>query len=485
MPLLRSNLKFVMVGMALGMIGTAVYPAVLSGFTGSDMDVSQQAIPLHVPEREPVARHLPEVTIDAMASTANLSSAHAVVHLGSMLSDHDAGSIEDATSYDSYDLGDEPVQSESEWEEYVLGRGDLLSDIWGKDLGLPIGTLYRLLGDTQNKRLLSRLRPGQLIQWRTDEAGYLTNLRIWYDRAQGVEWAREANGWDFSRQELQTGREISHMVIQARLDSSISETLARQTDLSRRDAANLANLLDRHMPVRARARAGDVFTLLVERETLPGDTEPLEIRLLAFEYRGEHINLSAARHSDNRFYSPDGYSLLPPFDRQPFSGNYRISSHFDLRRPHPITGRVAPHYGTDWAMPVGTSILAPADGRVVRVASHPNAGRYVVIEHGQGYTTRYLHLSRSLVRPGEWVHRGQRIALSGNTGRSTGPHLHYELHVSGRPVNPMRAELPNSDRLAGEELQRFTMVSAALLAELRQAGESRSVAMLPFSELAM
>ena len=76
-------------------------------------------------------------------------------------------------------------------------------------------------------------------------------------------------------------------------------------------------------------------------------------------------------------------------------------------------------------MPIGTPVNAPADGRVTRVENHPYAGRFIVIEHGQGYSTRYLHLHRQLVSVGDTVERGDRIALSGNTGRSTGPHLHY------------------------------------------------------------
>jgi murein DD-endopeptidase len=79
-----------------------------------------------------------------------------------------------------------------------------------------------------------------------------------------------------------------------------------------------------------------------------------------------------------------------------------------------------------------------------------------VIEHGGKYRTRYLHLSKALVRKGQRVTRGQVIALSGNTGRSTGPHLHYEFHINGKPVDPLKADIPMSSKLANQDLRTFT-----------------------------
>jgi murein DD-endopeptidase len=143
---------------------------------------------------------------------------------------------------------------------------------------------------------------------------------------------------------------------------------------------------------------------------------------------------------------------------------------------------VAPHNGTDFSMPVGTPILAPADGHVVQVDTHPVAGRFLVIEHRQGISTRYLHLQKALVEPGQQVTRGTRIALSGNSGRTTSAHLHYELHMSGRPVDPMRVELPHGERLSGAELALFQLTAQPLLAQLLEVAASRQVAMQPLRD---
>lgn len=89
------------------------------------------------------------------------------------------------------------------------------------------------------------------------------------------------------------------------------------------------------------------------------------------------------------------------------------------------------------------------------VRNHPFAGNYVVIEHGSKYKTRYLHLSKILVRKGQKVSRGQKIGLSGNTGRVTGPHLHYELLEHNRPVDAMKANIPMASSVPSKEMKSF------------------------------
>lgn len=105
-------------------------------------------------------------------------------------------------------------------------------------------------------------------------------------------------------------------------------------------------------------------------------------------------------------------------------------------RVNPFTGREEFHTGIDISNRLGTPIIAPADGRVEKVWSDPFLGLAIKIDHGYGIETIYGHLDAVLVKPGQKVKRGEKIALMGNTGRSTGPHLHYEVHVRGRPRNP-------------------------------------------------
>ena len=119
-----------------------------------------------------------------------------------------------------------------------------------------------------------------------------------------------------------------------------------------------------------------------------------------------------------------------------------LSSNFSSMRPHPVLNEARPHEGIDVVAPIGTPILAPGAGVVLSAQRETGYGNTVVIDHGHGIITRYAHASRLLVRVGERVQRGDRIALVGNSGLSTSPHLHYEVHVNGKPVNPMRYVLP-------------------------------------------
>ncbi|HET9822275.1 MAG TPA: M23 family metallopeptidase [Burkholderiaceae bacterium] len=126
--------------------------------------------------------------------------------------------------------------------------------------------------------------------------------------------------------------------------------------------------------------------------------------------------------------------LLVP-STQPVEGP--VGSGFGFRID-PFSGRSALHTGLDFPADVGTPILAAAGGMVVAVDTHPEYGRLLELDHGNGLMTRYAHLSKTLVKAGDLVKRGQPVAQVGNSGRSTGPHLHFEVLVNGVPQNPAR-----------------------------------------------
>ena len=149
--------------------------------------------------------------------------------------------------------------------------------------------------------------------------------------------------------------------------------------------------------------------------------------------------------SNNKYYDEKNFRSKSSgkFSRYPIAGQIRVTSQFNPHRRHPVTGKIRPHNGTDFGVPVGTPVYAPADGVVERCTYQSAAGYYIVIKHQGAYSTVYMHLSKILVKPGQSVKANQRIALSGNTGRSTGPHLHYELRINNVPVNAMKVTLPS------------------------------------------
>lgn len=127
---------------------------------------------------------------------------------------------------------------------------------------------------------------------------------------------------------------------------------------------------------------------------------------------------------------------IPPTYIKPIAGG-RVSSNFGSRSA-PTKGASTNHKGVDWAVPIGTAVVASNAGTVTKAGWASGYGYAVYIRHADGRETRYAHLSKVLVKAGQTVSQGQRIALSGNTGRSTGPHLHFEIRINGTAVNPLK-----------------------------------------------
>ena len=132
----------------------------------------------------------------------------------------------------------------------------------------------------------------------------------------------------------------------------------------------------------------------------------------------------------------------------PFTGQYRVSSEYGYRSA-PTAGSSTDHKGIDYAMPVNTDILSSIAGRVAAAGFNSSRGNYVIIDNDSGVSTLYQHLNSILVKAGDTVRQGQLIAKSGNTGTSTGPHLHYELKINGQNVDPA-LYLQSYDQISGD-----------------------------------
>jgi murein DD-endopeptidase MepM/ murein hydrolase activator NlpD len=169
-----------------------------------------------------------------------------------------------------------------------------------------------------------------------------------------------------------------------------------------------------------------------------------------------------------------GFLLRTPVD------GARITSGFGMRF-HPLLGYTRMHQGIDFGVPVGTPVYAAGDGVVEEARMASGYGRWLKIRHSGGWETGYGHLSRWAVRAGQRVRQGEIVAYSGNTGRSTGPHLHYEVMEGGQKLNPKGAKVPQGTILGGRELAAFRAekahVDALLLAANKPAPGSPQLAL--------
>ena len=356
----------------------------------------------------------------------------------------------------------EPVQ------EYQIRDGDTLSSIFDQHL-ISQTTLFQIMDADEQILALDILRPGNTLTFTFNADWSLEQMTLTINPARQVIYRRvDAENFEFE-EVIHPGSWVQR-TLAGGIDGSFFLS-AQSAGLNDQEVASIADLLKGRINFRRDLQAGDSFQV-VRRQQFVGDQFTGESQILGVRILCRKRTYDAYLFSDGKYYDHDGNSLMRAFVRYPFKGSHRLSSNFNPRRHHPVTGRISPHNGADFSMPVGTPIYAPGDGVVTRALRHQFAGNYIEIRHNDRYSTRYLHLSKFLVRKGQHVKRGDKIALSGNTGRSTGPHLHYEFHVAGRPVNPVTAPIPIMASIPRKDRAAFKARVAELTADMDQARAS-------------
>ncbi|WP_256844293.1 MULTISPECIES: murein DD-endopeptidase MepM [unclassified Pantoea] len=325
--------------------------------------------------------------------------------------------------------------------DYTVSSGDTLSSALNQ-YGIDISDINALV---MSDRDLRNLQVGQQLSWTLDDDGGLKTLSWEISRRETRTYERTPKGGFKMDAEMQKG-EWRNSVMQGEVRGSFAAS-AQRAGLSSAEASAVIKALQWQMDFR-KLRAGDQFSVLMSREMLDGKSA--QSQLLGVRLRSGGKDYYAFRAEDGKFYDRSGSGLARGFMRFPTVKQYRVSSNFNPRRLNPVTGRIAPHKGVDFALPIGTPVLAVGDGEIVVAKNGGAAGNYVAIRHGRQYMTRYMHMKKVLVKPGQKVKRGDRIGLSGNTGRSTGPHLHFEIWINNQAVNPLTAKLPRMEGLTGK-----------------------------------
>ena len=213
-------------------------------------------------------------------------------------------------------------------------------------------------------------------------------------------------------------------------------------------------------------RENDEYKIFYERyEDDEGEVHNNGNVLFAY-MKNDGKEISLYRYTDKNkvtgYYTSDGKSIERALMKTPINGA-RLSSTFGFRR-HPILGYNKLHQGTDFAAPTGTPIMASGSGVVERASWFGAYGKFIMIRHNSTYKTAYAHLSGFAkgVRSGSRVQQGQVIGYVGSTGRSTGPHLHYEVLVNGKRVNSQKLNLPSGKNLVGAEKEDFENIKKSI-----------------------
>jgi murein DD-endopeptidase MepM/ murein hydrolase activator NlpD len=204
---------------------------------------------------------------------------------------------------------------------------------------------------------------------------------------------------------------------------------------------------------------GDRFKVLYQEKLCDGEVVAVDtVRYAVFSHNGEDLASIMFDQKDggNIYWNEKGESMRKAFLKAPL--NYsRVSSGFSYARKHPVTRKVQPHTGVDYAAPKGTPVMTIGDGVVTSVKYEGAGGNTVRIRHNSVYSTAYLHLSKYAkgLKAGQRVRQGEVIGYVGSTGRSTGPHLDFRVWKNGTPINPLKMDSPPAEPLRKESMEAF------------------------------
>lgn len=360
---------------------------------------------------------------------------------------------------------DEKPAPRTPWETITVEPGDSLSHIFQR-VGLNAADVHEIVTRSEQPRPLSRLRPGQTLSFQIED-GKLTTLKLQKDKISSLLYERGADG--FTTSEISREPEVRIKISSASITSSLYKA-ADDANLSMRLTMELANIFGGVLDFVYDVRAGDHFIVLYEELYIDGEYYRSG-EILAAEYVNRGRSYQAYRYTDTlgatAYYSPEGESMQKAFLRAPLEFS-RISSHFNPKRLHPVFKTVRPHRGIDYAAPRGTPVYAAGEGRVIEAGYTQANGNYVVIQHGQQYITKYLHLDRKAVKKNQRVDQRQVIGWVGSTGYATGPHLHYEFLLNGVHRNPRTIvdKLPKPKKITPTEMALYQRATRGLHLQL-------------------
>ena len=215
---------------------------------------------------------------------------------------------------------------------------------------------------------------------------------------------------------------------------------------------------------------GDRFRVLYDEKMCDGEVVAVDtVRYAVFTHNGSDYPSVMYNQKDggNIYWNEKGESMRKAFLKAPLKFS-RISSGFSYARKHPVTRKVQPHTGVDYAAPTGTPVMTIGDGVVTSVKYEGAGGNTVRIKHNSVYSTAYLHLSKYAkgLKVGQRVRQGDVIGYVGSTGRSTGPHLDFRVWKNGSPINPLKMDSPPAEPLKGEHKSAFEVASQKYKAQI-------------------
>jgi len=351
------------------------------------------------------------------------------------------------------------------WQTSRIKSGDSTARVF-KRHGLSATDLHNIMQVGKPTKTLERIQAGHVFEYGVTKDGDLAGIRYHIDKLNTLEvlqvdgqWQAETHTKPVETRQASASGIINSSLFMAGKDAGLSDSLVME----------LAGIFGWDIDFILDIRQGDRFTVIYEEKYVDGDKFS-NGNILAAEFINQGKSYQAVRYTDSRgnteYFNQDGLSMRKAFLRAPLDFSY-VSSSFNPKRFHPVLKRVKAHRGIDYAAPVGTPVKAAGDGKVIQSGYDKYNGHHVFIQHGQKYTTKYLHFTKRKVRTGQRVKQGQVIGYLGRSGMVTGAHLHYEFLVNGVHRNPKTVKLPDAAPVKKSERDRFFRLSEPMLEQLQ------------------
>ena len=340
--------------------------------------------------------------------------------------------------------------------DYLVKNNDTIESILSS-FGINRGQINFIVEQIK-KRKLSNITPGQkisLVLKRTKDAKNIEIINISYpiSKTTFVEIDKRKTGLEVTKNVTELFKK--EVVASGKISNSLYNS-ATKSGVEANIIIEFARIFGFEVDFQRDIRKGDVFEIMFERYY---DDREKSIKTGKILYAYLNVNNQKIKlYRFNKkgsvgYYDVNGKSIVKALMKTPINGA-RLSSPFGNRK-HPILGFTKHHNGTDFAAPIGTPIMASGNGTVIKAGWCGNGGNCVRIRHNSSYTTGYGHLSKFATRAGRRVKQGQIIGYVGNTGMSTGPHLHYTVKFNGKFINSQKLKLPSGKILKGKEREEF------------------------------
>ena len=406
---------------------------------------------------------------DVVASTSPLNSIDEFVETVGEGEFVETAIVIDPENDDSFESAHQIVGEIA--DEFVeLKQGDTFLKVL-TNIGLSYNEANNIYLATQKIYDPRRLKAGQVLQIRSrrnndSQLVSVDNITSTIKTGERFVIERDENGKYFAQiQKDELIEEINS--VSGIIDGNLSIAMNNQ-NIPSNIIANFINIFSYSVDFKRDIKKGDKFEIIYENYITPNGevVKNGDIIYASITLRKNKIDLYRFKDSSGTvdYYDANGLALKKTLMKKPLSfQNARISSPFGKRR-HPIHKDIRVHWGVDYAAPINTLVYAAGDGVVLTAKYNSGYGNYIKIRHNSEYSTAYGHMNKFAkgIKPGTRVKQGQVIGYVGNTGRSTGPHLHYEVIRNNKRVNPLTVKASASENLKGKNLSNFKRVVAKI-----------------------